>query len=316
MSTLAEPTIGGVVKPKKRSEFLYFALRNNKLRVGLVVLTIFIVLALIGPLLTDYDPEAFVGPPSAPPSSEYWFGTTTFGQDVFSQFVLGLQSTFLVGIVGGGLGTLLGVVIGFTAGFVLSPDRDFDRTRMLVFRTEIDDLQVAVARNPEDQSVGNRQTVPSTAVGWIPAQENGRLRIREIVHGKTPVRPRAVSETIFNNNHSITDAECSIDIDGLCRIGNVIYGERITVLTHVHASIHAISRYFNARSAIERPPICGNQCGLHGVRNVDNVEPVAGHVDKWLDDCDAGNLARRARIRKFDGAQFYGIRSIRDIDDA
>jgi peptide/nickel transport system permease protein len=117
MSTLAEPTIGGMAKPKKRSEFLYFALRNNKLRVGLVVLLIFIVLALIGPLLTDYDPEAFVGPPSAPPSSEYWFGTTTFGQDVFSQFVLGLQATFLVGIVGGGLGTLLGVVIGFTAGY-------------------------------------------------------------------------------------------------------------------------------------------------------------------------------------------------------
>jgi len=117
MSTIAEPTIGGMAKPKKRSEFLYFALRNNKLRVGLVVLTIFIVLALIGPLLTNYDPEAFVGPPSAPPSSEYWFGTTTFGQDVFSQFVLGLQSTFLVGIVGGGLGTLLGVVIGFTAGY-------------------------------------------------------------------------------------------------------------------------------------------------------------------------------------------------------
>jgi peptide/nickel transport system permease protein len=117
MSTLAEPTIGRIAKPKKQSEFLYFALRNNKLRVGLVVLLIFIVLALIGPLLTDYDPEAFVGPPSAPPSGEYWFGTTTFGQDVFSQFVLGLQATFLVGIVGGGLGTLLGVVIGFTAGY-------------------------------------------------------------------------------------------------------------------------------------------------------------------------------------------------------
>jgi peptide/nickel transport system permease protein len=117
MSTLAEHTMGGMAKPKKRSEFLYFALRNNKLRVGLVVLLIFIVLALIGPLLTDYDPDAYVGPMGAPPSSEFWFGTTTFGQDVFSQFVLGLKATFLVGIVGGGLGTLIGVVIGFTAGY-------------------------------------------------------------------------------------------------------------------------------------------------------------------------------------------------------
>jgi peptide/nickel transport system permease protein len=47
----------------------------------------------------------------------YWFGTTSFGEDVFSQFVHGLGPTFLVGIVGGGLGTILGMVIGFTAGY-------------------------------------------------------------------------------------------------------------------------------------------------------------------------------------------------------
>lgn len=102
---------------KKQHETLYFALRNNKLRIGLAVLLIFVVLTLIGPLLTDYDPYAYVGPPSNPPSAEHWFGTTTFGQDVFTQFVLGLQATFLVGIVGGGLGTLIGVLVGFTAGY-------------------------------------------------------------------------------------------------------------------------------------------------------------------------------------------------------
>jgi peptide/nickel transport system permease protein len=100
-----------------RNESLYFALRNNKLRIGLAVLLIFAVLTLVGPLLTDSDPGAYVGPPSSPPSTEYWFGTTTFGQDVFAQFVLGLQATFLVGIVGGGLGTLIGVLVGFTAGY-------------------------------------------------------------------------------------------------------------------------------------------------------------------------------------------------------
>ena len=105
------------MKPKKKNEFLYFALRNNKLRVGLAVLLLFMVLTVVGPLLTDYSPDDYVGPSAQPPSSEYWFGTTTFGQDVFSQFVLGLYSTFLVGIVGGGLGTLIGIVVGFTAGY-------------------------------------------------------------------------------------------------------------------------------------------------------------------------------------------------------
>ncbi len=101
----------------KKNEILYFALRNNKLKVGLAVLLLFVVLTIVGPLLTNYPPMDYVGPLSAPPSSEFWFGTTSFGQDIFSQFVHGLKASFLVGIVGGGLGTLLGMLVGFTAGY-------------------------------------------------------------------------------------------------------------------------------------------------------------------------------------------------------
>lgn len=106
-----------MTKPKK-NEMLYFALRNNKLRVGLTVVLFFLSLTFVGPMLTHYDPYDYVNPNGAqPPSSEYWFGTTMFGQDVFTQFVQGLKATFLVGVVGGGLGTLIGILIGFTAGY-------------------------------------------------------------------------------------------------------------------------------------------------------------------------------------------------------
>ena len=101
----------------KKNEILYFAFRNNKLKVGLAVLLFFVLLTFVGPLLTDYQPMDYVGPLAAPPSSEFWFGTTTFGQDVFTQFVHGLKASFLVGIVGGGLGTLLGMLVGFIAGY-------------------------------------------------------------------------------------------------------------------------------------------------------------------------------------------------------
>jgi peptide/nickel transport system permease protein len=101
----------------KKNELLYFALRNNKLRIGLGVVLFFVVLAFVGPMLTPYDPADFVGPAAMPPSARHWFGTTTFGEDVFTQFVHGLSSTFLVGIIGGGLGTLLGMIIGFAAGY-------------------------------------------------------------------------------------------------------------------------------------------------------------------------------------------------------
>lgn len=101
----------------KRNEFLYFALRNNKLRIGLTIILLFLALALFGPSLTQYGPQEYATSGAKPPSAEFWFGTTTFGQDVFSQFVYGLRSTFLVGLVGGGLGTLIGVAVGFAAGY-------------------------------------------------------------------------------------------------------------------------------------------------------------------------------------------------------
>lgn len=102
---------------KKTNEFLYFALRNSKLRIGLGVVLFFLILSFVGPLLTEYTVDGYVGPGSQPPSAKYWFGTTTFGQDVYTQFAHGLGATFLVGLVGGGLGTLIGVVVGFTAGY-------------------------------------------------------------------------------------------------------------------------------------------------------------------------------------------------------
>ncbi len=103
---------------KKRSEVLYFTLRNQKLLIGSAIILLFLILALIGPSFTRYKPLDYASPRGAePPSATFWMGTTFFGQDVFSQFVNGLRATFVVGLLGGGLGTLVGMLIGFTAGY-------------------------------------------------------------------------------------------------------------------------------------------------------------------------------------------------------
>ena len=104
--------------PRARSEFLYFALRNWKFVFGA---------SLVLALLADRDRRAdarrrirrssSAGRTDQPPSSEYWFGTTSFGQDVFSQFVHGLRAAFLVGAVGGGIAWVIGAAVGFTAGY-------------------------------------------------------------------------------------------------------------------------------------------------------------------------------------------------------
>lgn len=107
-----------MTKDKKRNEFLYFGLRNKKLRLGLSVVLFFVLMSVAGPLLARNAPFAYANPMGAePPSSKYWFGTTFFGQDVFAQFATGLRATFLVGILGGGLATLIAVLVGFVAGY-------------------------------------------------------------------------------------------------------------------------------------------------------------------------------------------------------
>ena len=111
--TPAAPTVA----PARRSEFVYFALRNWKFVVGAGVVLVFLLTAVVAPALVANPPLAFSGPTDSPPSSEYWFGTTSFGQDVFSQFVNGLRAAFLVGAVGGGIAWLLGAAVGFTAGY-------------------------------------------------------------------------------------------------------------------------------------------------------------------------------------------------------
>jgi peptide/nickel transport system permease protein len=111
-----QPTAAAPVAPH-RSEFVYFALRNWKFVLGLGIVLCSLAVALFGPLLTDYTPLDFSGPTDSPPDSEYWFGTTSFGQDVYTQFVYGLRAAFVVGTLGGGLAWLIGAAVGFTAGY-------------------------------------------------------------------------------------------------------------------------------------------------------------------------------------------------------
>ncbi|GHD17944.1 peptide ABC transporter permease [Nocardiopsis kunsanensis] len=102
---------------RRGSEALHLARRNPKLLIGLTLVLGFLLLGIIGPLFVDHGPNQYVGPQSRPPSGEYWLGTTTFGQDVWAQFVYGIRSTFLIGILGGGVAFLIGTAIGFLAGY-------------------------------------------------------------------------------------------------------------------------------------------------------------------------------------------------------
>jgi peptide/nickel transport system permease protein len=104
---------------KRQGEFLYFALRSKKFIFAVSVLGFLVLLAIFGPMIDTNDPLAQTLGINTPPSTDpgYWFGTTTFGEDVFAQFVNGLRATFFVGLLGGGIASAIGMAVGFIAGY-------------------------------------------------------------------------------------------------------------------------------------------------------------------------------------------------------
>jgi len=65
-----------VSETKKKNEFLYFALRNGKLKVGLLIVFLFLLIAIFGPLFAKYPLNDFIAGGPNPPSSDYYLGTT------------------------------------------------------------------------------------------------------------------------------------------------------------------------------------------------------------------------------------------------
>ena len=107
---------GAVSTTRKRFEFLYFALRNKKLIIGLSVVLLFVLFAIFGPLFVQHPLTAY-GPPRHTPSGTYYFGTDYFGLDVFTQFVYGLRESLFVGLIGGCGATVIGMTLGFISGY-------------------------------------------------------------------------------------------------------------------------------------------------------------------------------------------------------
>ena len=72
-----------------------------KVKIGAVLLGLFIVVALIGPWLAPYDPSATTPGQALPagPTTSHLLGTTATGQDVLSQLLTGTRSTVVLGLL-------------------------------------------------------------------------------------------------------------------------------------------------------------------------------------------------------------------------
>jgi peptide/nickel transport system permease protein len=86
--------------------------------VALVVILIFIITALIGPLFLKYDPNAQdLLNKYQMPSWDHILGTDNLGRDIATRMVYGARISLFISFFGVMLGALIGVIIGVCAGY-------------------------------------------------------------------------------------------------------------------------------------------------------------------------------------------------------
>lgn len=93
-------------------------MRTNFVVGGAITLLV-IVMALFAPLLTPYHPvdDADLLVSEEPPGAQFWFGTDNHGRDVFSRVIYGARISLAVGLISQAINTLIGVILGLSAGF-------------------------------------------------------------------------------------------------------------------------------------------------------------------------------------------------------
>lgn len=83
--------------------------------IGTTIFLLFVVIALIGPLLAPYQANQMVAVDARQaPSPAHWFGTDNLGRDIFSRVLIGARDILSLA----GLGTLLAVISGTAFGLI------------------------------------------------------------------------------------------------------------------------------------------------------------------------------------------------------
>lgn len=102
----------------KGSTLWLYLSSNPNLLMGGFLLLLLLVFSVVGQLTYNTDLARPLSAPFAmPPSAENPFGTDASGRDLLAVMILGTILTAKVGVIAGILGTLIGTILAFAAGY-------------------------------------------------------------------------------------------------------------------------------------------------------------------------------------------------------
>lgn len=99
-------------------------LRNRKAMAGALILLVIVFAAAFPGLIAPDNPHAIAYTPNSGASWSHLLGTTSLGQDVFSQLVWSTRQTLIVTLLVSAIATFLSTFVGITAAYLGGiPDR-------------------------------------------------------------------------------------------------------------------------------------------------------------------------------------------------
>ncbi|MDR1852180.1 MAG: ABC transporter permease [Propionibacteriaceae bacterium] len=121
MSETATETITAAPRKRNSRAGLYVKrfCRNKPALGGLVILLLLVIMAVFGPLITEWDYEELdFFSLSQGPSGTHWFGTNELGRDVFAMTVHGLGRSLIIAISVSFMTVLIACFLGALAAFL------------------------------------------------------------------------------------------------------------------------------------------------------------------------------------------------------
>jgi peptide/nickel transport system permease protein len=86
--------------------------------VGASIVAAYVVLAVLAPHLSAFDPTAMAPEESLrPPGPGHLFGTDDFGRDIATRILYGTRISLTVGVVAVGIGGAIGLLVGLLVGY-------------------------------------------------------------------------------------------------------------------------------------------------------------------------------------------------------
>lgn len=115
MSVASDPA---ALPPRRRNRTWAKFKRNRAALVGGAAVLVFVIIALLAPLLPLIDPikTDWLLVRKAP-SDLNWFGTDELGRDIFSRMIWGARASLQAGVISVAIAVALGVPLGMLAGY-------------------------------------------------------------------------------------------------------------------------------------------------------------------------------------------------------